>query len=198
MFGFPDVAFFSVDHEAREAIPADWCATTGAVPETYSRVPVGRPDKIDSAQFSVTSPVARSESELPRSEPWLGVRPSSSNSGDGGSCSGSNGASFCGGGGGGPTQPTPFATSRGLADSGLDFLGTTDSVRDLLHLPYTRYRAICFAFHAACSSPDRRFESSKGALRRPVASPSFRYPLCVARTIPVTSWVPLPRAIATR
>lgn len=41
---------------------------------------------------------------------------------------------------GSSSQTTRFPRDDGigLKDAGFDFLGTTDSVRDLLHLPYTR------------------------------------------------------------
>ncbi|CAM9893159.1 unnamed protein product, partial [Scytosiphon promiscuus] len=105
------------------------------------------------SQFSVTSPVRRSDDSdtALRHESWFRTRrPKSSafggnrgttEDGDGGSGTGggrgggrgagSRGAGFRGGGGGG---------------GGLDFLGTTDSVRELFHLPFTN-EAVTVGLH---------------------------------------------------
>eukprot|EP00752_Nemacystus_decipiens_P010351 g9221.t1 len=94
------------------------------------------------SQFSVTSPVRRSSSSTAavRHESWFGSqRPDCS--AFGGTATGggadddgsrSDGGRSRGGGGSGGCAPAD-CNSRG----GLDFLGTTDSVRDLFHLPYT-------------------------------------------------------------
>ncbi|CAM9270579.1 unnamed protein product [Discosporangium mesarthrocarpum] len=42
-----------------------------------------------------------------------------------------------GGGQEGSGPPSAFSSGRALADAALDFLGSTDSLKDLLHLPYT-------------------------------------------------------------
>ena len=66
-------------------------------------------------------------------DPWIASRPAAAfDDRDDGSSSSNRGRSGKGG------RSTPIATGDGLPDSGLDFLGTTESVRDLLHLPYTR------------------------------------------------------------
>lgn len=85
---------------------------------------VRMPHSLKSPQFSVASPARRSDSqERIREHPWFTGRSTntSDDGGNGNSCSRGD-----------------EDEGEGLADSGLDFLGTTDSVRDLLHLPYTR------------------------------------------------------------
>lgn len=137
-------------------------------------------------QFSVTSPVRRTDAEgRLRNRPWFRARPSSSfgsaGEDDGSTCvAGSSTGAFGNGNGsdgggdgsrrrgragrygngssGNSASSSPVPAGGGLADAGLDFLGTTDSVRDLLHLPYTRCALAVTRCACTCSPHPRRSE----------------------------------------